>query len=113
MRMRIDRIVGVVAALSLVASLMLLARGGQATAEPNAFQRTWMRTDKPVVEHVATRTWMWGPQETAIQKTERYDQAPNHQRTVLYFEKSRMEITHPDAFDDGVWYVTNGLLVRE
>jgi hypothetical protein len=24
-----------------------------------------------------------------------------------------MEITHPDAVDDGIWYATNGLLVVE
>jgi hypothetical protein len=32
---------------------------------------------------------------------------------VQYYEKSRMEITDPGAVDDGLWYVTNGLLVRE
>jgi hypothetical protein len=32
---------------------------------------------------------------------------------VQYYDKARMEITQPGAVDDGVWYVTNGLLVVE
>ena len=32
---------------------------------------------------------------------------------MQYFDKSRMEINDPDAVDDGLWYVTNGLLVVE
>jgi hypothetical protein len=34
-------------------------------------------------------------------------------RRVQYFDKSRMEITHPDAPVGDLWYVTNGLLVME
>jgi hypothetical protein len=32
---------------------------------------------------------------------------------VQYFDKARMEITHPDADPSSIWYVTNGLLVVE
>jgi hypothetical protein len=34
-------------------------------------------------------------------------------RRVQYFDKSRMEITYPDAPVNDLWYVTNGLLVME
>jgi len=45
--------------------------------------------------------------------TEPYTASPTERRTVQYFDKSRMEITQPQASDDGIWYVTNGLLVVE
>jgi hypothetical protein len=40
-------------------------------------------------------------------------ESPDGHRQIQYFDKSRMEITHPGAPDDGLWYVTNGLLVVE
>lgn len=44
---------------------------------------------------------------------EPYAESPNGLRWVQYFDKSRMEVTHPGAVDDGLWYVTNGLLAAE
>ncbi len=32
---------------------------------------------------------------------------------MQYFDKSRMELTHPEGDPNSVWYVTNGLLVNE
>jgi hypothetical protein len=32
---------------------------------------------------------------------------------VMYFDKTRMEITHPDGDMGSIWYVTNGLLAKE
>ncbi|HEX5164623.1 MAG TPA: CHRD domain-containing protein [Thermomicrobiales bacterium] len=77
------------------------------------FERTWARTDKPVVDGEADRTWMWGPEANTGVIPEAYAESPEGTRQVQYFDKSRMELTHPDAVDDGVWYVTNGLLVNE
>jgi hypothetical protein len=111
--MGLRRIVGVVAVFVLVVGLVAATRPSQATAELDAFQRTWMRTDRPVAESVVNRTWMWGPQDTGVEKTESYAEAPDGERTVLYFDKSRMEITHPAGDEDSIWYVTNGLLVVE
>ncbi|RIK45367.1 MAG: hypothetical protein DCC58_06625 [Chloroflexi bacterium] len=102
--------------VALVASVLLLAAFTRAAAAPpanDAFQRTWARTDKPVADLVVSRTWMWGPDAFTGPLTEPYAEGPNGSRTVQYFDKSRMEITHPDAPDDGLWYVTNGLLVVE
>ncbi|MDQ3548116.1 MAG: CHRD domain-containing protein [Chloroflexota bacterium] len=78
-----------------------------------AFERTWARTDKPVVDGEVSRTWMWGPEANTGLIPERYAESPDGLRQVQYFDKSRMEITDPDAVDDGVWFVTNGLLVNE
>src|SRR5690349_3497852 len=77
------------------------------------FERTWARTDKPVADGEVSRTWMWGPEANTGAFNEPYAESPNGERQVQYFDKSRMEITRPDAVDDGVWYVTNGLLVNE
>lgn len=79
----------------------------------DAFMRTWSRTDRPVDQGAVSRTWMWGPQGYTPVFTEPYVQSPNGQRTVQYFDKSRMEITNPDGDPNSIWYVTNGLLVNE
>ncbi len=78
-----------------------------------AFQQTWARTDRPVADGEATRTWMWGPQANTQVVIESYDQAPGGQRAVQYWDKSRMEITDPTADSNSIWYVTNGLLATE
>lgn len=78
-----------------------------------ALQRTWARTDGPVVAGITSRTWMWGPALTGALQEEARD-VPGGLRTVQYFDKSRMEIaTDPDADPTSIWYVTNGLLARE
>ena len=85
-----------------------------ARAEPpatNAFQRTWARTDKPVADLATSRTWMWGPEANTTATTENYADAPDGQRTVQYFDKSRMEDNSFRASEP--WDVTNGLLVLE
>ncbi|MFW6074894.1 MAG: hypothetical protein ACOC9Y_04815, partial [Chloroflexota bacterium] len=89
---------------------------GTAVAEApanDAFQRTWERTDQPVADGDASRTWMWGPEAFTGALTEAYAESPGGERTVQYFDKSRMEITDPDADAGSIWYVTNGLLVVE
>jgi len=87
------------------------------TSQPDfaapAIERTWNRTDAPVRDLAADRTWMWGPEPLTGEMSEPYVESPGGARLVQYFDKSRMEITYPDAHDDGVWYVTNGLLVVE
>jgi hypothetical protein len=56
---------------------------------------------------------MWGPEANTPLLYEPFIHSPGGQRVVQYFDKSRMEITDPFAHDDGVWYVSNGLLVVE
>lgn len=76
-----------------------------------AFERTWARTDRPVAEGRLSRTWMWGPAANTGVLTEPYAEAPGGQRSVQYFDKTRME---DNAYRAGPpWDVTNGLLARE
>ncbi|MGA7669982.1 MAG: hypothetical protein WBW04_06145, partial [Nitrolancea sp.] len=77
-----------------------------------AWDRTWAREDLPVTSFAAQRTWVWGPAAFAT-VIEPYDNAPNGQRAVRYYDKSRMEITTPYGDQTTPWYVTNGLLARE
>jgi hypothetical protein len=56
---------------------------------------------------------MWGPGAFTGLVVEEYSDAPGGMRTVQYFDKSRMEITYPDADAPNLWYVTNGLLAQE
>jgi hypothetical protein len=77
------------------------------------FWETWARTDKPVQDLAVARTWMWGERPITGATMEPYVGSPEGQRIVQYFDKTRMELTNPDAEDDDLWYVSNGLLVVE
>ena len=77
-----------------------------------AWSRTWNREDRPVAAGAASRTWIWGPAPFATRQ-EVYAQAPGGRRAVQYYDKSRMEVTNPAGDQSSVWYVTNGLLVKE
>ena len=79
----------------------------------DAFNGTWSRTDRPVLDGTTARTWMWGPEANTQIMSEAYDEAPGGQRQVQYFDKARMEITQPGGDAASIWYVTNGLLVVE
>jgi hypothetical protein len=77
-----------------------------------AFQKVWNRTDKPIADGVVSRTWLWGPNIIAA-TVEPYAESPGGLRLVLYFDKTRMEITYPDGDQSSPYYVTNGLLAKE
>lgn len=79
---------------------------GPAPAE-NLFKATWSEADGPIVAGEANRSWLWGPGPFTSQ-TEEYREAPDGHRAVMYFDKGRMELTHPDTGT-----VTLGLLVYE
>ncbi len=105
-----------IAAAAMTSIALIFAMIYQATAAEPAnsyFQSTWQRTDDPVENGLISRTWMWGPEGFTGQMTEEYAESPGGERTVQYFDKSRMEITDPSAPTNSVWYVTNGLLVVE
>ena len=84
---------------------------GTAFVDAN-FQSVWNRTDKPISDGVASRSWQWGPQPF-LSAFEEYAQAPGGKRLVQYFDKSRMEITNPGGDKSSVYYVTNGLIAAE
>ncbi len=99
--------------LLLSTSLIVVSPVGAAPIGNDAFQRTWDRTDKPVAGFQVSRTWMWGPEANTGVMNEPYVDAAGGQRSVQYFDKSRMEINDPNGDQNSIWYVTNGLLVRE
>lgn len=65
-----------------------------------------------MAEDRSTRSWTWGlqPDYTTM---ESYQQSPNGQRLVQYFDKARMEINDPANTSGPLNGVTNGLLVVE
>ena len=77
------------------------------------FHQTWARTDQPVAVGDVARTWIWGPGPFTDVISEEYEDSPDGSRDVQYYDKARMEISHPDADRLDPWYVTNGLLVVE
>src|SRR5690242_5390655 len=100
---------------TVLLTLALLAAGFAGPAGPAAaaaqidpaFQRVWERSDKPVTEARAARSWTWGP--TPIDtRTEPYKDAPGGQRQVAYYDKARMEINNPSGDRSNPFFVTNG-----
>ena len=77
------------------------------------FERTWSRPDLPVLAGEVQRTWIWGPEPTTDVIHESYAESDGGQRSVQYYDKSRMEVTFTDGDQNSIWYVTNGLLVIE
>lgn len=76
------------------------------------FDPTWQRYDEAITSGRAQRSWIWGPEALQFVQ-EAYDEAPGGCRTVLYWDKSRMEITNPSGNRSDKYFVTNGLLARE
>lgn len=92
----------------LLASLMVSLSGASlagATASIglSQFQQLWDRSDRPVADQKAVRSWTWGPAYSGL-LTEPYAEGSNRQ--VQYFDKTRMEQTSGRS-------VTNGLLAKE
>jgi hypothetical protein len=77
-----------------------------------SFAGVWQPSDEPVYDGSAHRTWLWGPHAFA-QSIEPFQDTQRGDRLVMYYDKSRMEVTDPYADRTSSWYVTNGLLVNE
>ncbi|HYI14570.1 MAG TPA: PQQ-dependent sugar dehydrogenase [Thermomicrobiales bacterium] len=90
-----------------------IVAGQREPVDAPAFENTWARSDQLVANGAIARSWIWGPWETRAIEVEPYDQAPDGIRTVVYFDKARMEINDPGADQNSPWYVTTGLLVAE
>lgn len=101
-----------ITALTLPGATLAQSSG---TTEParEEFQLVWERTEAPVDNGDAQRSWLWGPEPRTPGLDERYLDAPGQQRTVQYFDKGRMEVNDPDADPSDPWFVTSGLLTRE
>lgn len=84
---------------------------GTSQAAPNfatsGFQNLWEYSDKKVAESPSPgRGFTWGPASLGVFQ-EKYVEGLDGQRTVQYYDKSRMELTHANQ------PVTNGLLTKE
>ena len=99
--------------VAFIVLLVTCTRGLSNAPANDPFQRTWQRTDQPVASDQVNRTWMWGPAAFTDELIEPYAESPGGERTVQYYDKSRMELNHPEDDPDDPWYVTNGLLVTE
>jgi hypothetical protein len=94
--------------LSLVATQRLVA----AISVSTHFDAVWAQADQPVADGTVVGSWMWGPKPLGA-TYERYSESPGGQRMVQFYDKSRMEINHPDSDPNSPWYITNGRLVWE
>ncbi len=103
-------------ALALLASVLVPAAPADDIGT-YSFEQVWWRTDLPVRDNQANRTWIWGPEPISSLLLEPYDEGHasgvDGARWVQYFDKTRVEITRSDRDRDDSWYVTNGLLARE
>ncbi|HYP18929.1 MAG TPA: hypothetical protein VEY08_02565, partial [Chloroflexia bacterium] len=98
------------------ATFMLLAVASASSAPDGfadkAFLDIWQRTDAPVLDGKAQRSWYWGPQPGRALE-EPYNGVEGGTRLVQYFDKARMEINNPNGDRKSEWFVTTGLLVAE
>ncbi|HEX8599166.1 MAG TPA: hypothetical protein VF952_11700 [Chloroflexia bacterium] len=104
-------------AASMAAAVVLLSASGTSRAAPEgfadkAFLDIWLRTDAPVLDGNAQRSWYWGP-SPGLALEEPYTGLKGGKRLVQYFDKARMEINNPNADRKSEWFVTTGLLVVE
>lgn len=70
------------------------------------------RVDGPVAAGLEHRTWLWGNPISGV-VSEPYQESPGGDRLVQYFDKGRMELTHPDQPIDARWAITGGRLAWE
>lgn len=106
-------VIGLVLLLGVTSALRATYRTSAAAFADPAFARTWARTDGPVIGGAVARTWVWGPEPRTGALVEPYRDAPGGARLVQYFDKSRMELTHPQGNVGDQYFVTNGLLATE
>jgi hypothetical protein len=107
----VKKIIAALLCITFVFSIGAAAVSAATFADTN-MEKVWTRTDQPVAAQKAVRTWMWGPESFATTQ-EAYAESPGGQRTVSYFDKSRMEVTNPNGDRNSQWFVTNGLLAKE
>jgi hypothetical protein len=75
-------------------------------------EQLWERADGPVLRQDVDRAWTWGP-EPITTSTEFYPESPSGLRTLVYYDKGRLDILDPGANTADEWYAVGGLLVSE
>jgi hypothetical protein len=77
-----------------------------------AITAIWEATDGPVASGEEARGWLWGPVATA-RAVESDPGSPAGVRTMVYYDKARLDVSDPEADPDSVWYASGALLVQE
>jgi hypothetical protein len=111
-KVRLVVIVGVMLALGLM-PLLAAGQSGQHAFGTPEFQQVWERTDLPIQEGMASRTWMWGLGANTPVLQEPYAEGTGGIRDVQYTDKSRMEMPVHPVEPDSDWFITQGLLATE
>jgi hypothetical protein len=75
-------------------------------------QSIWQQADGPIAAGDIQRSWVWGPQPLA-QSVEYYSASPEGTRTLVYFDKARLDVLDANADRNSPWYATGALLVSE
>ena len=78
----------------------------------DAVQTIWQQADEPVASLEVQRSWVWGPKPLA-QTTEYFADSPDGKRTLVYFDKARLDILDENSDRTSPWYATGALLVSE
>jgi hypothetical protein len=70
----------------------------------------WNDTDEPIASSKVARSWLWGPHalSSSVEYTE---DSPALRRSMVYFDKARLDVLDPSLAADHPWYVTGALLV--
>ena len=63
----------------------------------------WERADGPVRRQQADRAWLWGP-EPITTSTEYYPESPSGTRSLVYYEKGRLDILDAGISPSDEWY---------
>ena len=98
----------------LIPTVAVLSTASAAPAtfnDPN-FKVIWQRQDQAVQEDPnAGHSWTWGP--TTIANSPSTESYAGGMRVVQYYDKARMEVNNPNGDRGSLFFVTNGLLVKE
>ena len=99
----------------LIAPALLLPASITNAGEPReaTFARAWERTDLPVIAGEVARTWWWGPASISEIIEEPGTGAAGESRTVIYYDKGRMEIPDPAAEPSLQDFVQSGRIITE
>jgi hypothetical protein len=75
-------------------------------------EQLWDRSDGPVLRQDVDRAWLWGPRPITT-STEFYPESPSGLRTLVYYDKGRLDILDAESSSGDEWYAVGGLLVNE
>jgi hypothetical protein len=77
-----------------------------------AVEALWLASDGPVAAKHVSRAWLWGPVALAS-GVEHTADSPRGLRSMVYYDKARLDILDPDRDPADTWYVSGALLVAQ